>query len=254
MVSNAAKKVLSLLGFEIRKKSSRQVRKNIGQSYSLIKNLGFNPQTIIDVGVAGGTPALYNCFTHAYLLLIEPLKEFEEDLKAILRERKGSYVAAAAGSSSGVVDFYKHVNHLSGSSLYQETMGDIADGQKISVPVIRIDDIIKEKSLSGPFLVKIDTQGSELDVLDGFQSHLAQTEVVVLEVSMFEFMKGAPQFYDVVDYMKQRNFVAYDIILGWNRPLDGALGQIDIMFVRENGFFRENHSYSTAEQLRKIYG
>jgi len=254
IIKSTAEKMLSFLGYEIRKKSSRRVRKYIGKSYSLIKNLGFNPQTIIDVGVAGGTPALYNCFTNAYLLLIEPLKEFEKDMKTILRERQGSFVNAAAGSSSGIVNFYKHLNHLSGSSLYQETMGDIADGQKIAVPVIRIDDIITERSLSGPFLIKIDTQGSELDVLDGFQKCLPQTEVVVLEISMFEFMKGAPQFYDVVYYMKQRNFVAYDIILGWNRPLDDALGQVDIIFVKENGIFRENHGYSTGEQLREIFG
>ena len=113
-------------------------------------------------------------------------------------------------------------------------------------------DILKEKSLYGPYLIKIDTQGSELDVLDGFGESLLETEVVVLEVSMYGFMKGAPQFYDVVQYMKQRNFVAYDIILGWNRPLDDALGQVDIVFVKENGIFRESHSYSTIEQLKEI--
>ena len=171
-----------------------------------------------------------------------------------MKHRKGSFVNAAAGSTSGTAKFYKHLNHLSGSSLYQETMGDSADGQQITVPVIRIDDHLKENSIAGPYLIKIDTQGSELDVLDGFQNSLPETEVIVLEVSMFEFMKGAPQFYDVVYYMKQIRFVAYDIILGWNRPLDDALGQIDLVFVKGKGIFRENHSYSTIEQLREIYG
>jgi len=133
-------------------------------------------------------------------------------------------------------------------------MGIEADGQETTVPMISLDDIVKEKSLCGPYLIKIDTQGSELDVLDGFRESLPKTEVVVLEVSLFEFMKGAPQFYDVVHYMKQRRFVAYDIILGWNRPLDDALGQVDIVFVKENGFFRESHSYSTIEQLKNIFG
>ena len=35
----------------------------------------------------------------------------------------------------------------------------------------------------------------------------------MLEGSLFEFMKGAPQLYDVVSYMKGRGYVAYDIVL-----------------------------------------
>lgn len=57
----------------------------------------------------------------------------------------------------------------------------------------------------------------------------------------------------MISYMKQRNYVAYDIILGWNRPLDNALGQIDIVFVKENGFFRANHSFSSVEQMESIF-
>ena len=68
--------------------------------------------------------------------------------------------------------------------------------------------------------------------------------MAVLEVSMFEFMVGAPQFYDVISYMKERDFVAFDIIHGWNRPLDNALGQIDVVFVKDEGMFRRDHSYS----------
>ncbi|MBA4369738.1 MAG: FkbM family methyltransferase [Desulfobacterium sp.] len=253
-INSVVKKAFYFLGYELTKKTARPIRKHIGQAYSQIQKKGFEPETIIDVGAAKGTPSLYNCFTDSYILLIEPLKEFEEDMKLILERRRGSYVNAAAGASSGTVRFYKHLNHLSGSSLYRETMGTEADGREITVPMIRLDDIVKEKSLLGPYLIKIDAQGAELNVLDGFRETLSKTEVAVLEVSMFEFMKGAPQFYDVVYYMKQRNFVAYDIFLGWNRPLDDALGQVDIVFVKENGMFRENHSYSTVDQLKERFG
>ena len=253
-INRIVKKLISSLGYELNRKSSKMVRKNISQSYSQIKKIGFKPQTIIDVGVAKGTPALYRTFTDAYLLLVEPLNEFVSEMELILKKRKGSYINAAAGSKTGSAKFYKHLNHLSGSSLYQETMGVSADGQQITVPVIRLDDYLKENSLFGPYLIKIDTQGSELDVLEGFRDSLPETEVIVLEVSLFEFMKGAPQFYDVVYYMKQKKFVAYDIILGWNRPLDDALGQIDIVFVKDKGIFRKSHSYSTEDQLREIYG
>lgn len=96
-------------------------------------------------------------------------------------------------------------------------------------------------------------QGAELDVLNGCQQALSETEVVVLEVSMFQFMEGAPEFHDVIFYMKERGFVAYDIILEWNRPLDNALGQIDVVFVKEKSQFRRDHSFSTPQQLGEIF-
>ena len=49
----------------------------------------------------------------------------------------------------------------------------------------------KIKSLHGPYLLKIDVQGAELDVLEGAQNLLKDTEAVVLEVSMFGFMAGS---------------------------------------------------------------
>lgn len=220
----------------------------------ILYRLGFTPKTVIDVGVAEGTMELYTSFPDSFFLLIEPLKEFEQDLRSILMKYRGSYIIAAAGSKTGEVTFNVHDNHLDGSSLYKEMMGSEADGHEVNVPIIMLDDILKDKLLNGPYLIKVDVQGAEIDVLEGGQKVLAEAEVVVLEVSMFQFMKGAPEFFDIVFYMKQHGFVAYDIVLGWNRPLDNALGQIDIIFVKENGQFRQDHSYSTVEQMKDIFG
>ena len=249
-IKNSVKKLLNR--FDNNK--SGRIRTTMEESYLLMRNLGFRPKTVVDVGVAKGTPELYSAFPDSYFLMVEPLKQFEPDLKSILKKYNGSYILAAAGSSPGQVTFNVHKDHLDGSSLYKESMGTEADGSEISVPMIRIDDILKDKQLGGPYLIKVDTQGAELDALDGAQQALLETEVVVLEVSMFGFMKGAPQFYDVVSYMKNRNFVAFDIVLGWNRPLDNALGQIDVVFVKDNGMFRQDHSFSTLEQMKTILG
>lgn len=246
------RRIINSFGYDIHRLGAEgvRIRTTIGQSYALIRGLGFQPGTIIDVGVASGTPELYAAFPDSYLLLIEPLKEFESDLIAILRQHRGSYVLAAAGPKTGEATFNVHRNQLTGSSLHKETMGAEADGYEVKVQLLRIDDVIKEKRLAGPYLIKVDVQGAELSALDGAQQALQEAEVVVLEVSLFEFMVGAPQFYDVVFYMKERGFVAYDIIHGWNRPLDHALGQVDIVFVKERGMFRRDHSYSTIEQMK----
>lgn len=242
---STVRRLINRCGLDIRllNRGASLPRTRIEESYSLLCNLGFKPETVIDVGVASGTPELYRAFPNAYFLLVEPLQEFESALNSIVKRYKGSFVQAAAGSKRGQITFNVHEDHLEGSSLYAESMGAAADGRQVTVEMVRIDDILAEKGLSGPYLIKVDTQGAELDALDGAQNALLKAEVVVLEVSLFEFMKEAPQFHDVVFYMKNRGFVAYDIIHGWNRPLDNALGQVDIIFVKEEGMFRADHSY-----------
>jgi FkbM family methyltransferase len=239
------RQIIHRLGYDIQpiKGGVRDMRIPVGGSYALMRGLGFYPKTVVDVGVATGTMELYAAYPDSYFLLIEPLVEYEPNLHSILKQYRGSYVLAAAGSGTNPVNFNVHKD-LMGSSLYKSTMGAGVDGRAVTIPMVRIDDILEERRLTGPYLIKIDAQGAGLDILDGAQKALSDAEAAVLEISFFQFAKGAPQFFDVILYMKNHGFVAYDIIQGWNRPLDDALGQIDMVFVKENGMFRQNHSYA----------
>ena len=59
---------------------------------------------------------------------------------------------------------------------------------------------------------------------------------------------GGPQVWDVMAWMKQAGFVLYDIYKFNYRPLDGALCQTDVVFVKEKSKFREQHGFATPEQ------
>lgn len=84
-----------------------------------------------------------------------------------------------------------------------------------------------------PGLLKIDAQGYEMQIMKGAVKVLPAFEAVVLEVATIEINEGAPVLHDVVGFMKAAGFVAYDILEIHRRPLDNALNQVDIMFVRE---------------------
>lgn len=224
--------------------SARTLRDPLRQ----LRRLGFQPATVIDVGVATGTPELYETFPHAYYLLVEPLREFQPALERWLQRLSGKAVYAAAAARQGTIEINVHPEHLDGSSLYLEQMGPEFDGVPRTVPAITLDELVAAEGLSGPFLIKLDVQGAELEVLQGAPHVLAATEVVLLETSLFEFMKQSPQFFDIVSYMKHAGFVVYDIYGGHCRPLDGALGQCDLAFVREQGRFRQDHRYASPEQ------
>ena len=48
--------------------------------------------------------------------------------------------------------------------------------------------------------------------------------------------------------MKERGFVLYDVLGYSYRLLDGAMSQVDLVFVQENGMFRKYHFYASKEQ------
>ena len=104
--------------------------------------------------------------------------------------------------------------------------------------VVTIDSLLEEGAIEMPDLVKLDVQGFELEALRGGQRLFGPVEAFVLEASLFRFMPGIPLFHEVVAFMAERDYLAYDFG-GWlRRPHDGALGQTDVCFARKNGILR----------------
>ena len=66
--------VLAHLG--VRLVNSGRPTRNFAEFFSHLKKLQFIPGTVIDVGVAWGTPDLYEAFPASKFYLVEPLKEF----------------------------------------------------------------------------------------------------------------------------------------------------------------------------------
>jgi FkbM family methyltransferase len=217
------------------------------------KRLGLEPKTVIDVGAGTGTFELYETFTNSTHILIDPLEENKPYMEKIVERLKNAdYLIAAAASKPGTVTINVHKDFY-GSSLYKESEGPDVDGIQRTVPAITLDEMCKERGLRGPYLIKVDVQGAELDVLAGASQVLKDTEYVILEVLLMGFLIGGPQLYDVVSFMKERGFMVYDILDYGYRPLDGAMSQVDMAFVKESGRFREHRSFATKEQREEFY-
>lgn len=239
------KKILQSFGYSFYKinRDSISLRNTMLESLYHLNRLGFQPSTIIDVGTANGTFPLLKVFPSSNFLWIEPLSEFEPDLIKLKQKYKGDYLIAAAGKYDGSIDINVHED-LVGSSLLHESDGTKADGLKRAVRMVKLDSLYEKDNLSDNILLKIDVQGTELDVLEGAEKLINKCEVILLEVSFLKFLGTNPEFFDVIFYMKQKGFVVYDIVEGINRPLDFALAQKDIVFVKEFGQFRQSHGWS----------
>jgi FkbM family methyltransferase len=241
---------LASRGIEIHR--TRGVRRSLPGVLAHYRELGLAPNVVIDVGVGPGTPELYEAFPDAKLLLVEPLQEWTGHLDWLRRERGADVVFAAAGAAKGEAEIFVHRAPYC-SSILGDLGGKDTDGARRSVPVVRLDDVVRERGLEGPFVLKADVEGAELDVLSGAPDVLGATELVLLEVSLFELVPGAPQFHDVVAFMHDRGFVVGDFYDAQNRLLDGALARLDVAFLQESGRFRQSHAYGTRGQLEALY-
>jgi FkbM family methyltransferase len=233
------RRALRSLGFDLVRYPTR--RRTLEEAFVQLRRVGFQPATVIDIGVGDGTPELYRVFPESRFLLVEPQPEYEATLKRILEDIDGEYALAAAVSHNGTVCLRVPDDHREGATVFRDNSR--TRWTELEVAAVRLDDLAVQHGFSGPFLIKADTQGSELEALSGAPHTLEQTEVVVVEISLFDFYQGGPQLADVVQFMKGRGFVAYDIIGGHERPLDGALAQLDFVFVRELGRFRRSMRY-----------
>ena len=128
------------------------------------------------------------------------------------------------------------------SSLHENRVTDSSNPYLRNIPAITLDGICRERNLSGPYLIKVDVDGQEVDVLAGATEILQQTEYVIVEVTLFG------QMYNVMSFMKSQGFAAYDIVDLSYRPTDTALWQVDMAFVKESGQFRRDNSFATGQQ------
>lgn len=244
-------RLLDFLDLKLVNKTSQERISIQGALSQIKKHYNFSPRTIVDVGAAFGewSRICYQIFPKARYLLFEPLNEYQQVLKKFADCHKNiKYIQSAVGSKNSQVNINVHKD-LVGSSILEEANSPFSADQPRKISMITLDKAIK--GFKGPYLIKIDVQGLELEVLLGAKKILESIEYIILEVSLFQSMKNCPQLFEVVNFMKKRGFVVYDIVGRSYRPLDNALAQVDMVFVKENGQFRKDHRYCTPKQRKK---
>ncbi len=185
--------------------------------------------SIFDLGAAQGnwSRLALALFPKARIIGVDPLEERAPDLERLRQENmRFDFVSAVAGAQEGDAVELAVPDDLDGASVHG------SEGAKRRVPVHSLDAIAEAKGLRGPYFLKFDTHGFEKPILDGASRVLSQTRFIVMEAYNFRHTPETLLFHEMIDYLGERGFRVSHIVDVLNRPSDGALWQIDLMFAR----------------------
>jgi len=198
---------------------------NLEKRLEHYKNCNLNFKNVLDIGAFKGewTNTFKNFFPESNILMIEANEDNEEDLKKV-----GPYKIALLGEEDNKeVNYYKALNAIqTGNSIYREQT--TTEFETVKKKTIKLSTLLDSDTTYD--LIKIDTQGSELNIIKGGLPIISKTNFLLLEVSLFQYNENSPLIDKVISYLSKIGFKLVDIVDLLYNQKDGCLLQIDAMF------------------------
>jgi len=209
---------------------------NLEKRIAFLSTRNVDIKTVLDIGAHEGnwSRLFQNYFPDANILMIEANKDKEEKLKEL-----GNYKIALLGDIDGKeVDYYKSIDQFTtGNTIYKEN-NIISTFVPEKAKTITLSTLLK--SNKGYDLIKMDVQGSELDIINGAIPIIEDTRFLILELGILEYNQGAPLIGEVIEKLNKLGFVMMDI-LDFNHSNDTYLVQIDALFANKKRIKREEY-------------
>jgi FkbM family methyltransferase len=106
----------------------------------------------------------------------------------------------------------------------------------VQVDTAPLDKFREQHRLPSPQLIKIDTQGSELRILESGEHTLEHAEVLIIEAWLERgYGPATPLLHELVDWLARRNFFVIDFASEF-RNEQGRLIAKDLVFARPDLF------------------
>jgi FkbM family methyltransferase len=193
-----------------------------------IKSRGLDVHTVIDVGASNG---MWSALCEKHLpqskyLLVEAQEVHRSALQAYCKARRNAtFVIAAAGDRVGEI-YFDNSEPFGGVASYTQTI--LA---KTVTPLTTLNHEVRTQKLPGPYLIKLDTHGFEVPILEGANEILRETNLAIIEAYNFKLCEGALKFQELIEYMHKKGFGVIDISEPLWREKDLSFWQFDLFFV-----------------------
>jgi len=237
LIKRNLKRVLHPLIIRLGYKDNTQEIGLLEKFFSLLNEIGFVPEHIIDVGAnhGGWTRTALNYFPSAYYSMLEPQHWLELQVKDLLESNpKIKFYPFGAGSQSGSFKFTIAGRDDSSNFVLSTEDAKNAGYEQIDVDVVTLNELISKNNLAQPDIIKIDAEGLDLEVLKGADNFLGKTEIFMVEAAVVA--KGIENtFSRVVEFMDQHGYKLFDIT-DLNRPFEPrVLWLTELVFIKKGG-------------------
>lgn len=247
MIKKLIKKLLKHFGYQIQK---------AGTTYPLVKQpavftmesalqrcskRGLQVGTVIDVGASNGSwsAQCMQFFPDAEYFLVEAQEGHKKGLENFVATHKNAqYILAAAGPRDGKIYFDN--GDLLGGVASETPMANNC----IEVPVISLDSEINKIGLKGPYLLKLDTHGFEIPILEGASNLIKNASLIIIETYNFKLNKSSLRYWEMCSFMDTLGFTSIENVDLLLREYDNALWQMDTFFIPKNNKAFSYNSYS----------
>jgi|TARA_R110002167_G_scaffold233877_2_gene439070 FkbM family methyltransferase len=199
------------------------------------RNLGIYPNGVLDIGAHSGQ--FYGWAKRVWpdvpVFMIEANPLHETKLKNMTFMMDDEYLIAALGDEERDVTFYTRSDkpHTEGNSYYKESnYWDIPQlVQESKVTLQKLDNLFEDDSVFD--IIKVDTQGSEIDILKGGKDLVSKAQAIILEVSFIPYNDGAPDSQETIEYM---NEIGFEERMSVGEHYDGdTIVQKDLLFTNK---------------------
>ena len=242
------KKIISkffrIFGFQIQKYSHKS--NNVKEPYYHFRKMLSNIKSpvIFDIGAyIGDTVSLFNAsFPTSTIHAFEPFDESFDHLENRFSDKKNIMVNNKAIGSSISNNQSMYITKNSGSSSLLQPEKDanilwkgdpLEFKKKINVKTTTIDFYCKNNNIKNIDLLKIDVQGSELDVLKGAEKTLKDemVKLIFTEISIAPNYKEQTDLDALINYLKKYNFKIFNFFK--MKHNNGRLIECDMLFFHD---------------------
>ena len=201
-----------------------------------LQGLGLDFKVFFDVGACNGswTRHISPFFPNARFELFEPLIDYaptyRNRIERTLKEPRFRLHKVALGAECRRAKMYLYPDNLPGSTALE--LNPAPEGTRcIEVDMLTIDHAVRVLGMTAPQVIKIDTQGCEVSILQGARETLPKVDVLMLECWLLRaYGPSTPLLLELATWLRTFDFHLWDLGDAW-RNADGILEAQDCFFL-----------------------
>lgn len=199
--------------------------------------------TLLDIGAHKGmfTKTAHEVLTLRRSICFEPNRDLHSTIQAQTKGFDNTIAGVALSDKEGEETFFRHADDSMNSTveanpetLRSEFPWDNPDAITTStVHTTTLDRFMHDERLDGEsYLVKIDTQGNELEILRHGVETLERTTALIVEHMFLSPYRSTYGFNDLVSFLATLGFQGHGALSINKRP-SGLVSAVDFLFSRQ---------------------